>query len=194
MNIKKRVILELLVLLLLVVTVFVGCGGNTMRPEKALNSFSKLIEKENLDDIRLTIYYLSPFILTPAPLSVDDLVYDLLDGSAEESDGEEMGYKIVVSADKLEEHINLLRQISNATLKPVEQKSRINARINYVFENKKGRKIFDVAMWGRNDSIFINGLEVEGNPIFYDILMPFLPEEEATGLEKLIAKIFSNNE
>jgi len=79
-----------------------------------LNAFSKLIEKENLDDISLTIYYLRLSALTPLYLSADDLVYGMLDGSTGKRTGEGVyDHKVVVSADELEEHIDLLKQINN---------------------------------------------------------------------------------
>ena len=158
---------------MLSVITLTGCGGTDIRPEKALKYFSKQIEQGNLNDLSFTIYYVSPNIFTLYPWSVDDLV---------------RGHPIVIDGTRLEEHIDLLKQMSNAALIPVEHETRINARIYYVFETKKGKKIFDVAMWGDDNSIYVNGLEVEENNIFYDVLMPFLPEDAAEELQTYLSQ------
>ena len=171
MILKKTIIWGIPILLLFVVTVFFAFNKSNMPPEKALNKFSKLIEKKNLDDISLTIYYMNLDIFTFAALSVDDLIkFNAVQ-------------KFVIDSNSLEEHIDLLKQLNKDALIPSENKSYINARIYYVFKTKKNRKIFDVIMWGSYGSVFINGLEVKGNDIFYYVIMPFLPEDETKKLE-----------
>lgn len=171
MNAKKSIISGFLIFILLALTFLSSCGGNDMRSEKALNNFSKLIEKKNFDDLSLTIYYINPFILTRAPLGVDDLI------------NFSNVKKIVISGSDLEEHMDLFEQINKDDLIPVKNKSRINARIYYCFETVKEGKIIDVAMWGNDGSVFINGLEVKGNDIFYDIVMQFLPTDAVKEFE-----------
>ena len=73
----------------------------------------------------------------------------------------------------------------NVELIPVEKKSYIDARIYYVFELNGTNKLFDVILWGGiNDykSLFVNGIEIEENSIFFDVMLPFLSEEETTEL------------
>ena len=55
----------------------------------------------------------------------------------------------------------------------------------YVLESKKNGKLIDVAMWGDEDNIFVNGFEVKENNIFYDVVIPFLPENEVKELAEL---------
>ena len=137
-----------------------------MHPEKALNTFSEIIEKENLDDINLTIYYSN--VLTPLPATLNDLIKGY-------------GQKIVVDGVQLTKHIDLIKTINNIELMQVKYESRLDARIHYIFSNK-GRKIFDVTMWGFNEEgdnyevVFINGVAVKYEDIFYEIIMPFLPD------------------
>ena len=170
MNLQKRIILGIFILLLLASTVFAGCGGKDMRAVKALDDLLKIIEEHNFDDLSLTIYYNDPLLLTSFPLSVDDLInfFDVK--------------KIVINGSDLEEHIASFKQISEDDLVPVKSNSRINARFYYVFETGAGEKIFDVAMWGSDSSVFINGLEVNGNDLFFDIIIPFLPEDAVKDL------------
>lgn len=166
MNRKKGIVLGFLILLLFAVLF----GGNEMFLKKSSINFSEMKEQGNLDDLSLTIYYMSPFIFTIRPLSVDDLI-NMSD------------VHIIIDGSNLEEYINLLNQMSTVDLVPVEYKSRIDARLYYVFETKKNRKVFDVSMWGDDHSIFVNGLEVKENDIFYDVVMPFLPDDQVKELE-----------
>ncbi len=159
---KKSIISGLLILLS--ITIFTGCRGTDMRPEEALKYFSEQIEQGNIKDISLTIYYRNPNIFYFAPWSVDDLIRGA-------------DHKIVIDGTRLVEHVDLLKQVSNAVLIPVEHESRIDAFLYYVFETKEGKKIFDVAGWGDDSSMYVNGLEVKENNIFYDVLWPFLPED-----------------
>ncbi len=147
-----------------------------MRAEAALKNFSKQIERGNLDNLRLIIYYMNPNILTGIPVSVEALI---------NSEGDDRVQKFVIDGNSLEEHIGLLKQVGNITLIPVKEESYINARIYYVFETNKGKKIFDVTMWGwgmgegDEEYIYINGFAFKENDIFYDLIIPFLPEDEA---------------
>ena len=158
----------------LLVIPLTSCGGGAMRAEAALKNFSKQIERGNLDNLRLRIYYFNPNFLTPFPVSAEGLV---------NAEGDDRVQKFVIDGNSLEEHIGLLKQVGNITLIPVKDKSYIDARIYYVFETNKGNKIFDVAMWGDNNSIYVNGFEVEANDIFYDLIIPFLPEHGANIME-----------
>ncbi|WP_290369609.1 hypothetical protein [Pseudoneobacillus rhizosphaerae] len=41
-------------------------------------------------------------------------------------------------------------------------------------------------MWGEDNSIFVNGNEINGNEIFYDIVMPFLPTDVVKEFETIL--------
>jgi len=173
------VILGLLILILIVVTIFVIFAGNYMRMKKELNesmkSFSTLIESGNLDDLSLTIYYISPSRDTLYPYRVDDVI--------------KFSNPIVIDGNRLKKHTDLFVQLNDAVLKPVIKKSYLNARIYYVFETEKEGNILDVAMWSMTeDSIFVNGIEVKPNDIFYDAILPFLSEGAAIRLEVYLGR------
>jgi len=146
-----------------------------MRTEGSIINFSQLIEHESWDGLSLTIFYMSLYSLTPHPLSSENLA------SRRYED------RIIIGDVTLMEYADLLKEIDSASLTPVEEESRMDARIYYVFENKYG-ETFEVAMWGRNDSMFVNGNQVEEESIFYDVIMPFLPENIAEELQAFVMR------
>lgn len=186
MYMQKSVII-IFMMLLLATAVSIGCGGNGMSLKDAKDSFSELVADANLNDMNLTIYYMRPGIDTHAPLSADNLVYGILainDPPRKKDDANGVyEYKIVVEGNRLAEHLDLLRQLNDAILVPVDHASRLNARIYYMFATKKAGKLFDVAMWSHNNgqSIFVNGAEVKEDAVFYNVIIPFLPEGAVKG-------------
>ena len=170
-NVQKRIISVVLFLFMSAIPILL-----CMYFEKPSLNVSELIEKENIKDMSLTIYYQHPYALMFYPISS---VRDLM---------RRCDKKIVIHGSDLEEHIDLLKQISNDDLKPVMMKSSdLDLRVYYVLESKKNGKLFDVAMWGDDDdSIFVNGVEVKVNHIFYDVILPFIPKNEVEELENFI--------
>jgi hypothetical protein len=176
---KKYVVLGLFIFLS-VITLTGGRGG-AVPAQAALINFSKQIERGDLDNLSLRIYYMYPSMLTPFPVSVEALV---------NTAGDDRVQTFVNDGNSLAKHIGLLKQVGNITLIPVKEKSYIDARIYYVFETNKGNKIFDVTMWGwmeeegdEEECIYFNGFPFKQNAIFYDLIIPFLPEDEANTME-----------
>lgn len=177
MSCKGKINRGIRILLLLVITVFASCGGNDIQVKTAPNTFAELFEEGDIDNISLTIYYLNPFYLTFAPLDVDELIED---------------YKhrvevSIIDGDRIGEYADLFDKISNVDLIPVESDSYMNARIYYIFENKKTGKIFDVAMWNSDGSIVVNGVKVEYTDVFSDCIVPFLSEETVEELRAYLS-------
>jgi hypothetical protein len=182
----KKSILKIVIPLLLGITILVSCGRTDTSPENTLKNFSKQIEQGNLEDLRLTIYYMNPNILTDL-LSVDDLIYGrtAVNEPPREKNDKNGLYerKIVIDGTRLKDHIDLLKLVGSVKLTPARHKSRIDARIYFVFETEKEGKIFDVAMWGDNESIYVNGIEANKNDIFLDVIIPFLPAETVEAMK-----------
>lgn len=140
--------------------------------------FFELIESGNLSDISLTIYYMDPFTLTRLPVKIDDLISGKYDSK-----------KIVIDGNRLKEHIDLINRLNHTALKKVIKKSYVNARLYYVFETDKNGNMFDICMGtGNGNSIFVNGIEVKYNDIFFDIIIPFLPEDDIQDFEKWLGQ------
>ena len=97
-------------------------------------------------------------------------------------------HKIIVHGSELEEHIGLLRQIDADKVRPVRVSTPLEARIYYVFETTDGARLLDVAMWGACGTIYVNGYEIKENKVFYDVIKPFLTEEEKTELEQCVSR------
>jgi len=171
MKLKRYMILVLLVLPLFAVVILFSWGGNKS-PERAIGYLLRQIERGNVNDINLQIYYYSLDKLIPFPMRIDALV------------GGEYDYKVEVSGSCLEEHIELLNRMGEVDLKPMDKGFYPCVRLYYIFETANGRKIFDVAMFGFDERILINGSEFVGNDAFYDIVIPFLPEDAVIALER----------
>lgn len=178
---RARIVLYLLVFLL--ATALTGCQNPSVQTEKqnpstpleeAMRDYTQMVEGILPQDLRLTIYFLDPSILTRAPLSTDGLVTF-------------PGVKtIIVDSKELEGHMALLRELDASILQPVEELSYINARLYYVFEIGDSEKILEVVINEIHGSVFVNGIEVEDNPVFYELILPFLTEEdgEILGIEQ----------
>jgi hypothetical protein len=153
-----------LTLFLFTSIVLIGCKEYETKEYIELKEFNVAIEKEPMD-FTLSVYYIDPRILTRAALSVDRLInYSIVTN-------------IVINSDELKEHIDLLKRLNSAELIPVEEESYIDARLYYVFESEKDGKILDVALCTSRGHMFVNGMEVAMNPVFVELVLPFLPEE-----------------
>ena len=141
-----------------------GCA-NSVPEAEIMNDFNRTIAGETLENISLTIYYIDPLILTRKPLSEADLV------SFSEV------HTIKIDAEKLVHHWTLLRKMSNTILRPVRQESYMNARLYYVFEVGNS-PILEVVISQIHGNVFVNGIEMEDDPIFYELIIPFLTDDD----------------
>ena len=187
MKIKRIIKIGLVIFILIAVTILAICVKNyisqkrelkesKMQLKESMQNFSMLIESENLDDLTLTIYYMSFFILTRGYLSANDLINYTCDN------------KIVVSGELLKEHIDLLKQLGSVNLEPVIKKSYLDARLYYIFETEEDGKILDVVIC--LGSTFVNGIKVKYNKVLYNVLIPFLTEDARNELEMYFGHIY----
>lgn len=160
---KRAGIIFLIIILL--AAGLIGCGNSSSQLEEALADYSQMAEGALPDDLRLTIYYLDPSILTRAPLSAEDLM------NFPETQ------KIIIDSGELTAHLALLQKMDPSILQPVKEESKINARLYYVFEAGDSGKILEVTISDIHGSAFVNGMEVDDHPVFYEIITPFLSEE-----------------
>ena len=168
---KKRIAV-LLFLLMIVCIGITGCTGEDVQLKNVVNDYLSKIKNSDIEDLSLTVYYIDQPIFTYAPWNIENLI------------NADMVKKVTISGNDLSGFIESLKQTSADDLRVVKKDTYINARVYYVLEGKDGEKILDVAMTGISKSIFgyteciyINGLAVEWNSVFYDILLPFLPKD-----------------
>ena len=173
MNIKKRIVSGLLIFLLLA-SVFVVYEIDSRY------TFSEIVESGDLSNLRLTIYFMYLDKLTTWPSSINELKSFRCDR------------RIVVRSGDLEKHIDLLEKLNKEPLIPYKQASYLECRIYYVFTTKLGHKLYDVAIWGYDGkawNIYVNGAFVKDSDIFYDVILPFLPQDAADLLRAVTAEL-----
>jgi len=163
---QKSMVIGFFLLIVPTIIILFIWGRSKMNISKTTLTPHEFIEQGEYGGLGLTIYFMDPYCLTRAPIRVIDLTENQYD------------YKITINGSAQGDDIfnTILNPLINTELLPVENKSYVDARIYYVIETEKGQKLFDVAMWGKNNSIFVNGVQVNENKIYYDVIIPFLPE------------------
>lgn len=162
----KKIVFLPLILALLLIPILSGCGKNNARLQNAFSSFSNALEQQPADQFTLKIFYISPSILTRAPLTVDDLIHH------------SAAQQIIVHGESLKDHVDLLKQLNADNFVLAKHTSSLNARICCIFETENDGQILEMAIGGDNGCIFVNGVEVEYSNHFYDVIQPFLSEGE----------------
>ena len=158
-------------------------------PELAPDEFNKLITNSDIEGMSLTVYYAGLFAIFEWPVDIDGVVRM---SGAEEYVKYGLGGIVIIEDLELMNYIGLLRLLSSEDAVSLGQDYRIDARIYYVFKDKYRRTIFEVALWGNfRDSdgnymraIFVNGVYTEEKDMYYDIVIPFLPDNYADALER----------
>ena len=186
MNKKMFKIYASALLLLLIVIISAIFWRSNMN---SLSRFSSLIESE-LEEISLTIYYMD-FIIQSRPLQLHELTGGWYDDTGRLRGGM-YNYRVVVTGEELANHRELLVQLANVELVPTRGERRENSRLYYVFEHTRHGEIFSYLAFNLYDgSVFVNGRKVEDNRIFYDVLIPFLPESIAEEFQRTVDAYFN---
>ena len=176
MRSKKIRIVLLLSLALIVIFGLLLYTINIFRMRRPIN-FTELIDGDNISELTLTIYYLPRTTLTPFALTVNELT------TVEYFDS------VKITIYDLELYADKLRQLDSIVLVPVDNTRRINALLHYEF-SARGRT-FTVTGWGENNSLVVNGVEVERHYIFYEVILPFLTGDMADSLRRQVERIRS---
>jgi len=142
--------------------------------EKYLYNVFENIQK--CDDLNMTIYYLPPHILTDIPINKQQLI------------NHKDTIIINVESDKVKNALENIDQIQQYNVESKNKSKYVDARIHYVIEGKTEGVILKVTMWGSNNyGIVVNDIEFKHNKLFYDIILPFVPEEIDDYLNNLIS-------
>jgi hypothetical protein len=139
--------------------------------EKANINFEKEIINERM---KLTIYY-SPIDRE----SIGPLTNEIIKHSYE--------YKITINSDKLRDYLDELQKVENIVFqKPVTDY--INIRVCCDF-HKNDKTVFSFSLSDDENVLVNNFLIVKNNRIFYDFIIPFLPQVVADEYKEALKKI-----
>lgn len=162
----KRSIAVLFIALFLLAAILAGCS-DAAKLEEAMEAYSKIVAGDLPENLKLTIYYVDPQILTRYPWSKEDLVRccDLV---------------ITVESEELAPYWELMKSLKPSILKPTQEEEYINARVYYYLEVGNSEKILEVVISYIHGSVYVNGIQVEDHPVFYELIVDFLAEEGIT--------------
>lgn len=134
-------------------------------PKQAVESFQSMLDDPASMELRLKIYYGSPSIYTRIPLSAEDVKTA------------SWCTTISVSTQELSQHTELLKRLDTSVLKQSEELTYTNARMCYVFETGDGEPVLEIVFNHPSGGIFVNGMAVEFDPVFYEVIEPFMTED-----------------
>ena len=176
----KKITLKVAILITAIMALS-GCVTEDMSAEVALEYLVRQIESNNLYRYRLTMYYFNlATIPSPPPRNLEDV--------------KQSGFttRITVGGEWLSVgwwDYELIDRLNTINLTPLGNRDETPPLpiLHYVFETTRGRKIFDVTMFSRDGGVFINGLEVEWNDVFYDIIRWHLPIDATYRMDRASA-------
>lgn len=166
----------IIVVLLILAVILIAWRMDYVRGSRNSSiTLAEFFEQEYNDGLRLTIYFVEPSNLLRLPLSVRSLTETFYD------------YRITIQGVRHDDNLlNVLNKLADIELLPVEDEIQWTCvRIHYVFETEYGQNIFNVT-WGRSNErhIIVNGLAVQENDIFFEVIEPFLPVRALYELER----------
>lgn len=168
---KKRIVL--IALCLLAVFVFCACSEQSEQTKQTeqtpgiLHAYTEAIKEDIPNDLTLTIYY--DYVNAESIASVR--LEEFLDRSI-------WDIKKIVANDKaLRLNLPVLRELDDSVLKPITDETYElyeDVCVYYVFE-RNGEKILDVIINRFYSDVIVNGVYVEYDDIFVDIIAPYAP-------------------
>ena len=163
---KKRLIILLIILSCMLSACETKFDRESSFDTAILNQIAQTLEQEDLENLKLTIYYMPLNIMTRTPLTVDQLI------NHSKTD------VVILRGDEAADAVQLIKEeIRSVTLVPIGNPSEQYARLYYVFE-ANGEKVFDVSFGGKNENMFFifNGIEMNYNEWFFNVVAPYIPD------------------
>lgn len=149
--------------------VFIACSlllSACNQQTKLCNQIQEAVSAENLDDLRITAYFMDLNVEYLIPPTLEQLTSpDNENVTVYHLEGQEAYDSIQV----------IQNQLCPEMIEPLEATDslREDARVYYVLENKKGEKLLELLVGGMNPScVFLNGIPVAYNAVFHDIIQP----------------------
>jgi len=171
-NKKCTLIIVIIVLILIVAkSMFSMCFAKSRKPPESLDVFIEFLENGNIEELNLRIYY--SFLLYHGREPVTNPRTLRRSRAANE---------IVIDGNILSQYIDLLREVGNTNLIPVPARVdyEIDVRTYYVFETRRDGILLEVGMWAfytpfGTRYLVVNGVVVENDSVFHEIILPFFP-------------------
>lgn len=155
---------KILIILLAFVFLLQGCSNpqpsqDTDDLSHLLDDYLKAMENGVPSDMSLTLYNITPHIAYNMPVRKADIIKTR---------------KTVLDSTELLSRIDYLKKIDNSILQEPEITFYEDLRIYYYIETEADGIVLEVGMYGTDGTIFVNGVEVEYNPVFFDLVSPYL--------------------
>ncbi len=167
---------KLLIWFLILCGMGVGQRQETAAPVEREQITGAWLE-ENLEHVTLELYYIDPYALTRAPVTVEQI---------------KKSYDIHITADveALTPYKDLIVQMVDMPVTALDEKDGfLNARVYYALCDQEDNILFDVAMWvwgTEEGGIFVNGIPCKGESAFYSVAQAFLPSDAAATLKSAV--------
>ena len=92
----------------------------------------------------------------------------------------------------LSQHMDVFTSLSREHLVSPDVNGTVDARLFYYFETKSGRRLLDVVIWSIGSdiafsNIVINGRDFMWDSIFLEIILPFLPNQNAEIFRQILS-------
>lgn len=157
---------HLKILIALLAFVFLLQGCSTEQPSQdtdvmshLIDDYLKVMENGVPSDMRLTLYNITPHIAYNVPVRKADIM------KTDET---------VLDSTELASRIDYLNKIDYSVLAKPEITFYEDLRIYYYIETESDGIVLEVGMYGTDGTIFVNGVEVEYDPIFFELVEPYL--------------------
>ena len=134
-------------------------GTKTDMLSHLLDDYSKAIENGVPADMSLTLYNMGPYDETDIAVRKAYLIKTP---------------KTVIDSVELSSRIDQLKKIDSSVLREPQITPYKDLRIYYYIETETAGIVLDVEMNGIGGSIFVNGMEVDYDPVFFDLVSPYL--------------------
>ena len=162
---KKRTLFSVLAVLLVLLIVVILLNP-TVRLYISMVPYLIALKEYPPEELQLTIYYMECCVATRAPVSVEELKEAYYDGI------------VTVLSDQLALNWESLRGLNPSVLQPEKEKEYMNARLYYVIEKDGMGQVLEVVLDDIGENVYVNGIEVDYDPILVDIIDPFLDTKE----------------
>jgi len=147
----------------------------------ALHAYEAAFDDGAPDDLKLTIYYISPAIVTRAPICTLEQLKKFCNNDA--------GTQIEVGAEELSAHAEQFRELDADDLCPETVHSAVSGRggrilgflrMVYILEREDGEILLKIYACNlvRDESVVVNGIKVKNDPIFYELIDPYLTDAD----------------